>query len=180
MHRVPGYLAALGCAIILSQQAKAQDLAPQYTKLGTFEGKLAGEPVRLVAVYDAEYDHSGLNLISVFGKPGLAIMARNVDAQGQLSRPTMTLSVGPVSPDGEAYEITEARLMDDQGRKRPLRARAENGTARLESFSYDETGTLSLELSLDLTRVEREGGQYTPVEGAANVLLSGRFEGKLR
>ncbi|MEQ8559142.1 MAG: hypothetical protein RIB03_12565 [Henriciella sp.] len=177
-----GCAASLASAIIAFQPAPAaaQDLSPRYDRLGTLDGKLEGDTLTLMALYDKKYDRSGLSVMSIAGQPSFAIIARNIDDAGEVTRPTLSLSIGPVEPGKPDYEITEARLMDDQGRRKPLRATADEGTATLEQLVIGPDGKVSFALTLELKRHERVSGKFIAVNGAKSVTLTGQFEGEVR
>lgn len=174
-------LAGIGLAVAAAiGPAAAQELSDRYEPLGTITGRLNGAEVTFHATYDREYDRSGLQVISVFGQPGFAIIAGQLTEEGGIARPFLSLSIGPVAPDAPEYEIAEARLTDDAGRKRPLRATAADGTARIDALTIGDDGAVSFGLSLDLVRMERDGRDFAPIPGAPGMKFEGRFTGRAR
>lgn len=161
--------------------SQAEQLTDRYDPLATITGQLDGQPVTFHAAYDREYDRSGFQVMQVFGMPGFAIIAGQASEDGEITRPILSLSIGPVAPGAEEYEITEARLTDDLGRDSPLRASAADGTARIVGLEITASGTVSFDVSLDLVRMRRESGRtFVPVDGAAGMVFEGRFAGQVR
>lgn len=76
-------------------------------------------------------------------------------SEGEIVRPFLSLSIGPVAPESPAYEITEARLIDDKSRKRSLSATVTDGKARIDALTIGDDGAVSVEPSRVLTRRER-------------------------
>ncbi|SFD43728.1 hypothetical protein [Roseivivax sediminis] len=156
--------------------AAAQDFAPRWEVLGTFEATVEGTDHTLYALADNEGGSDFVGVTEAGGFTVITVTAAAPGAGGQPAPPYLSATIGPFRDapgDGAGIEWREGETAwfatSDSGTRADMSDVDYDGE-RL-SFTFDAPELVALETD--------EDWNFIPVEGVAPVSASGTFEGRV-